>query len=355
MKKFSVWNKYYFFIMRTSFFFILMTILTVQMVYPSAGRAQEIMDKPVTADIKARPLRDVINILNQQTHIDFLYTSSISLDRLVDLKANNEPLKVVLYKLLNPIGLQYKISNDKVLIVKKETTANPDQRITGQVTDDKGSPLPGVTITVKGTNQIIITNNDGYYTIKVRDAEAVLEFKYIGYATQHVSIAGQNSINIKMVSDAQRLNEVVITALNFKKDSRSLGYSINKVDGASVNTVQTPNIINALAGKVPGVNVSNIGNGVAGTKRIVIRGASSLTGSNQPLWVVDGIIINTATMGGPDATGGYDYGDGLTGINPDDIENISVLKGNAAAALYGSRASNGVILITTKSGKNTKG
>ncbi|KAI9433782.1 hypothetical protein F5148DRAFT_1295352 [Russula earlei] len=328
---------------------------TINMVYPATGRSQSIIERPVTVDINARPLSDVINIITQQTHVDFLYTAAIKLDRVVNLKASNEPLKVVLYKLLNPLGLQYKVANDQVLILKKEEQGNVDQRVTGQVTDEKGLSMPNVTIRVKGTNLATVSNNDGYYTIKIPGMDAILEYNYIGYETQFVTVAGQTSINIKMVPNAQNMNEVVITALNIKKDSRSLGYTVNKLDGSSVNTVQTPNIINALAGKVPGVNVSNIGNGVAGTKRIVIRGASSLTGNNQPLWVVDGIIINTATLGGPDATGGYDYGDGLTGINPDDIESISVLKGNAAAALYGSRASNGVILITTKSGKTTKG
>ncbi len=137
-----------------------------------------------------------------------------------------------------------------------------------------------------------------------------------------------------------------------------MGYSIAQIDGSKVNTVQTPNLVNALSGKVAGVDVGNIANGIAGTKRIVIRGATSLTGDNNPLWVVDGVPINSSSLGGlanNTPEGGIDYGDGLTGINPDDIESISVLKGNAAAALYGSRASNGVILVTTKSGKSAKG
>jgi TonB-linked SusC/RagA family outer membrane protein len=353
MKKFPLWNNYYLFIMRVSFFLILLVSLSIEMVYPASGRAQEIIERSVTANIKAKTLSETIKTINELTQVDFLYTPAIRPDRVVNLQASNESLKTVLSRLLKPLGLQYQISGDKVLIIQK---ADPIEiRINGQVTDEKGEALPGVSVGVKGTATGAMTNNDGYYTIKTQSMDAVLVFSYIGYVTQQVTIGKQTQINVKLVADAQNLNEVVVTALNFKKDSRSLGYSINKLNAESVSTVQTPNIINALEGKVPGVDVSNIANGVAGTKRVVIRGASSLTGNNQPLWVVDGIIINTATLGGPDATGGYDYGDGLTGINPDDIESISVLKGNAAAALYGSRASNGVILITTKSGKSAGG
>jgi TonB-linked SusC/RagA family outer membrane protein len=163
------------------------------------------------------------------------------------------------------------------------------------------------------------------------------------------------TVNAQLSKNSESLENVVVTALNIKKNPRSLGYSIATLDGSKVNTVETPNLISALSGKVAGVDVGNIASGVAGTKRIVIRGGSSLTGNNQPLWIVDGVPINSSSLGSPDAGGGVDYGDGLTGINPDDVESISVLKGNAAAALYGSRASNGVILVTTKSGKAGNG
>jgi len=173
----------------------------------------------------------------------------------------------------------------------------------------------------------------------------------VGFASREVPVSGQSVVNVQLTRSSRQLSDVVVTALNFKRNPRSLGYSVAQLDGSKVSTVQTPNIITALSGKIAGVDVSNVADGVAGTKRVVIRGAVSLTGSTQPLWVIDGIIIDASSMGGPSATGGIDYGDGLTGINPDDVESISVLKGNAAAALYGSRASNGVILITTKHGK----
>lgn len=160
-------------------------------------------------------------------------------------------------------------------------------------------------------------------------------------------------MDVQLSVDAQSLDEVVVTALNIERDEKSLGYVVEKIDGDRVNEIKTISLPSALSGKIPGVDITNTANGPAGSKRVTIRGISSITGNNQPLWVVDGIPINTTNIGNatPSGGGGIDFGDGLSGLNPDDIENITVLKGNAAAALYGSRASNGIILVNTKSGK----
>jgi TonB-linked SusC/RagA family outer membrane protein len=234
-------------------------------------------------------------------------------------------------------------------------SAQDNISIRGNVIDDNSQPLEGVTVNVKGSNVTTVTNASGNYQINVSDRRAILVFSYSGFVTQETPVRGRTSINVHLALNTTAMDEVVVTALNIKKNPKSLGYSISILDGNEVNNVQTPNLINALSGKIAGVDVGNIANGVAGTKKILIRGSSSLTGNNQPLWVIDGIPISSETLGGPNADGGVDYGDGLTGINPDDIENISVLKGNAAAALYGSLASNGVILVTTKSGKSANG
>lgn len=226
--------------------------------------------------------------------------------------------------------------------------------IKGKVTNDKREPLAGVTVNVKGRNTSAVTDVSGNYRIMVADKNAILAFSFVGLITQEIPVRNQTDIDIQLAPDSKSMEELVVTALNIKRSKKSLGYSIATLDGGEVNKVQTPNLINALSGKVAGVDVGNTASGVAGSKRIVIRGGSSLTGNNQPLWVIDGISISTPS-GSEYVGGGIDYGDGLTGINPDDIENISVLKGNAAAALYGSQASNGVILVTTKSGKSAKG
>ena len=236
--------------------------------------------------------------------------------------------------------------------------AQTGTQVTGKVTDESDDPLVGATVHVKGSNTSTTTNTLGEYSIRVPNRQAILVFSYVGLTPQEIQVRNSNTISIRLLLNAKDMGEVVVTALNIKKNPRSLGYSVVQLDGSKVNTVQTPSLVNALSGKVAGVDVGNIANGVAGSKRVVIRGATSLTGDNNPLWVIDGIPINSSSLGGLASNapeGGYDYGDGLTGINPDDIESISVLKGNAAAALYGSRASNGVILVTTKSGKNAKG
>lgn len=246
-----------------------------------------------------------------------------------------------------------------LLLLKSDAIyAQGGKLVKGTVTDESNKPLQGVNINTKGTSAVTITDALGNYSLEVRDEASILVFTFVGFVTQEIPVKNQARVDVRLVPDSKELADVVITALNIKRNPKSLGYSIAQIDGSKVNTVQTPNLVNALSGKVAGVDVGNIANGVAGTKRVVIRGATSLTGDNNPLWVVDGIPINSSSLGGlanNTPEGGYDYGDGLTGINPDDIETINVLKGNAAAALYGSRASNGVILVTTKSGKSARG
>jgi TonB-linked SusC/RagA family outer membrane protein len=245
-----------------------------------------------------------------------------------------------------------------VFCISQDVSAQ-ERQISGRVTDqEKNETLPGVTILVKGTAIGTATDAAGNFTLSVPDVNSILVVSSIGYLSREIPVDNNTVINIVLSTDVTQLQEVVVTALNMERSVKSLGYSVAQLDGNRVNTVQTPSLVNALSGKVAGVDVGNIANGVAGTKRVVIRGATSLTGDNNPLWVIDGVPINSGTLGGLASNtpeGGYDYGDGLTGINPDDIESISVLKGNAAAALYGSRASNGVILVTTKGGKSAKG
>lgn len=230
--------------------------------------------------------------------------------------------------------------------------------IKGKVTDaETNEPLPGVTVSVKGTPTLVATDANGNYTISA-NAASTLTFSFIGYKTHEVPVGNQTAINIKLQTSTSQLKDVVVTALNIKKERRSLGYSVTEVKGTTLTEARETNFVNGLEGKVAGVNVSNVATGPGGSANVVIRGISDLTGSNQPLYVVDGIPITTATYSQTDVAGGYggaDGGDGTININPDDIETITVLKGSAASALYGYRGSKGVILITTKSGKNAKG
>ena len=229
-----------------------------------------------------------------------------------------------------------------------------DITVKGSVTDDEGLPLPGVNVIEKGTSNGTTTNFDGNYTISV-SSSAILSFSYIGFTTKELSVNGQNTLDVVLNEDAQQLNEVVVTALGIKKEQKALGYSLTELGSEEISTIKTPNAINSLQGKIAGVNITQNATGAAGSSRVVIRGASSLSGSNQPLYVVDGIPIGNDNNGSAGLFGGTDGGDGISSINPDNIESVSVLKGGAASALYGSRAAGGVILITTKSGNKQRG
>ena len=230
--------------------------------------------------------------------------------------------------------------------------------VSGRVTaEETGSPIPGVNVILKGTTIGTVTDIDGNYQLNVPEDGGVLIFTFIGLATEEVRIGDQSVINMGMTADIRQLSEVVVTALGIEREERSLGYSIQEVEGDEVNTVPTDNFLNSLSGRVAGLQIKNNTN-FGGSNNVVIRGQTSLTQNNQPLFVVDGVPIsnsNTNNTGQLTGRNGYDYGNAASDIDPNNIATISVLKGAAATALYGSRASNGVILITTKKGKEGRG
>jgi TonB-linked SusC/RagA family outer membrane protein len=229
--------------------------------------------------------------------------------------------------------------------------------ITGTVASsvEGEGPIPGVTVQVKGTTIGTVTDANGKYTLSVPQNATTLIFSYIGMKKQEVDIAGRSEINGIMESDLLGLDEVVVTALGISREKKALGYAVQDLGGDAIEKAKVSNIVNAFQGKLSGVQISNSDGGVASGVRILIRGVNSLSasGNNQPLFVVDGVPINNSTS--DVGTGGRDYGNAASDINPSDVENISVLKGASAAALYGSRAVNGVVLITTKSGKSRLG
>ena len=240
-----------------------------------------------------------------------------------------------------------------VLFVMAFSVSAIAQQITGVVTDENGSPLPGATIQIDGTNNGVTTDFDGNYSISAAQGDT-LNFSYVGYSTQSIQVEASDVINVQMVVD-NALDEVVVTSLGINRQKKTLSYSVTQVGGDEFVESRTANLGNALTGKVAGVNIQAPTTGAAGSTRVTIRGGSSLSGDDQPLYIVNGIPIETGNFGQAGMWGGNDTGDGLTAINPDDIESISVLKGNTASALYGSRAANGVILITTKSGTTDQG
>ena len=202
-----------------------------------------------------------------------------------------------------------------------------------------------------------MTDMDGHFTLEGVKKGDIIQISFIGFATQDIPYTGQTALNVKLEEDAQKLDEVVVTALGMKRDKKALGYAMQELKGDELLSSREPNLANSLSGKVSGLQIVRSSNGVGGSSKIVLRGNNSLTGSNQPLIVVDGTPMDNFTGGVDDVWGnsGADMGNGLSDINPEDIESMTVLKGASAAALYGSRAGNGVILITTKSGKKNEG
>jgi len=227
------------------------------------------------------------------------------------------------------------------------------QTISGTVTDENGVPLPGASVVVQGTSDGVSTDFDGNYSINASSGDTLV-FSFVGYTSQSVEVGSATTVNVTLSPD-NALEEVVVTALGIKRSTKAVGYSVTQVDGGEISSNPSTNAINALQGKVAGVMITGGAMGAKGSSRVVIRGASSLSGNNQPLYVVDGITINNNNLGAAGMWGGTDFGDGVSSINPDDVESVSVLKGGAAAALYGSRASNGVIIITTKNGLGSEG
>ena len=256
----------------------------------------------------------------------------------------------------------------KGLTLDEAPIGSEEITIRGTVTDEKGNGFPGVNILVKGTSQGTVTNTSGGYSVEVPDGNAVLVFSFVGYLTKEVPVQNQSVIDVMMALDESNLEEIVVTALGVEKSAKSLGYATARVKTDELTINRTPNLMNALQGKIAGVNISSLGTGPGGTSKIRIRGQSSISGQNNPLIVINGVPIDNTNFGtnpGNNASdnsigvrgGGVtsDGGDGLSSINPDDVESMTVLKGAAAAALYGSRAKDGVIMINTKTKGDRQG
>jgi len=227
--------------------------------------------------------------------------------------------------------------------------------IKGVVTEESGVSLPGVSIVVKGTTTGTVTDIDGKFEISVPNESSVLVFSFIGMLTQEVAVGTQSNLNIVLLADALKMDEVVVTALGIKREKKALGYAVQDVKSEELTQTGNSDLVSSLQGKVAGVQISQSGGGIGGTSRIEIRGASSLSGNNAPLWVVDGVPFDDGNSRDGSIWGGTSRAGGAFDLNPDDIESVSVLKGPNAAALYGERGGNGVILVTTKKGTRGQG
>ncbi|EJW98193.1 TonB-dependent receptor plug [gut metagenome] len=304
--------------------------------------------------MKSQPVEDVFNQISQQTGIKFFYDhESISQAPQLTLKLSNASLQETLNAIAKQTNLRFERKGNTVLVSAfkdnsdNENTGKP-VFVKGTVSDNNGEPIIGASIQVKGTTTGTITDIDGNFSLSASNGQ-ILVVSYIGYQSAQVK-ASEKPLTITLAESNVAVDEVVVTALGIRKEKKALAYSVTEVKGDEMNRVKVANLATGLAGKVAGVNVSKPASGVMGSSRIIIRGNGSLNGSNQPLYVIDGIPMDNTNYGQTGMWGGADGGDGISSINSEDIESMSVLKGGTAAALYGSRASNGAIVITTKRG-----
>ena len=303
-------------------------------------------------------LGTVIKQIQSQSKYQFFYNDKLSTVTVEPLKVKDASLEQVLNTLLKNKDISYKIEENIIYLSEKENSDSLQQQsgkertITGQVVDAKGEPLIGVSILVKGTTDGAITDLDGNYKIVTKSNNPVIVYSYIGYKTQEIPLKGQTAINITMMDDTQVIDEVVVTALGIKRSEKALSYNVTQVDAESALAVKDANFINSLNGKVAGLNINSSSSGIGGASKVVMRGSRGIEQSSNALYVIDGIpMYNLSASGGSEEMQSQGSTGAIADINPDDIESMSVLSGAAAAALYGSNASNGAIVITTKKGK----
>lgn len=329
----------------------------------TSGYAQ---NTKIDLDKTGATILEIIDAIEAKTEFKFFYSKQdLNLQRKVNIRVKGLSIEKILQKLF-PFGkVNFKIIDKQIVLISNSTnrvtrnTATPVNlqdpiTISGIVSDANGGPLPGTSILVKGTNTGVTSDFNGNYTINVPNSSAVLIFSYIGFTAKEVVVGEQATINVTLEESAEALGEVVVTALGIERDRKTLGYATANVDSEEFAVNRTPNFMDALQGKVAGVNISGLGSGPQGSSKIRIRGISSFGNNNSPLIVVNGVPINNTSFGVRGDVGEVgsnrrsDSGDGLSSINPDDVEDMTILKGAAASALYGSRAKDGVIMITTK-------
>jgi TonB-linked SusC/RagA family outer membrane protein len=310
----------------------------------------------VTINLKSADFKTVISAIQKQTNYHFVFSErKIPVTRNVSINVENENVTTVLSKLLANSNFTYTLLENNLIVITTKNEVVNNAIIHGSVLDEKGLPLPGVSVKIKGTTTGTVTDANGGFSINVPD-NSVLIFSFIGYENQEISTKGKTTINVNMVPSSKSLNEVVVTALGIKKEERKLGYSVTTVGGDLLDIAKETNVANSLEGRVAGLQISGTNGGPGSSVRIMLRGVTSQgSGSSSPLFVINGVPIDNTQRGSSGEWGGADYGDGISNLNPDDIESMTVLKGQSASALYGTRAANGVILITTKSGKKNSG
>lgn len=316
----------------------------------------------ISAEVQGpKRIADILDAIEKQTDYSFIYDACIiDLSGQTDVHFNGKNLVVTLDLLFKDTDIAYTIMNNQIILNKKGAVVHipnqTKQKVYGVITDMNGEPIVCANILEKGTTNGAMTDLYGKFILEL-SAEATLQVSYIGYNPLEVTYDGQSLLRIKLSENTQQLEEIVITALGLRKKESSLSYATQLIGSEEILRAKELNLMNALAGKMAGVQVNRISSGLASSAKVIIRGSRSASGNNQPLYVIDGVPMLNSTneqaitiIGGTADAGNRDGGDGISNLNPDDIESLNILKGASAAALYGTQAANGVILITTKRG-----
>ncbi len=323
------------------------------------GHAQEVLNRTLTLNQKNLELKDALRQIEREARVKFVYSTRIQSGQRISLNVTNRKLSAVLDELLTPVGIDYEVIENRILLTKRRpnrssladpeliqnpTEINTDRSVSGLVVDEVGTPIPGVNVAVKGTTRGTTTAADGRYTLVVPE-NSTLIFSFVGLQSREVPVGNQSTIDVTLLPDPNQLQEVQVVAYGEQR-LRDVTGSISSVKATeiSMNTAASPDV--ALQGRTAGVQITQAGGSPGGAVRINVRGVASINSDSQPLIVIDGQPVNSSAFG----TGGVAMNP-LAEINPDDIASMEILKDASAAILYGSRAANGVILITTKRGK----
>lgn len=307
-------------------------------------------------NVSRTTLGTVIEQIKSQSKYQFFYDDKLATMAVENVKVKNASIEDALNAILKGKNISFKVEDNIVYLSEKSAAPQEgnqqgkERTITGQVSDDMG-PLIGVNVLIKGTSIGCITDLDGNFTLTTTEANPVVQFSYVGYKTQEIAAKGQAAINVMLESDSQLVEEVVVTALGIKRATKALSYNVQEIKSDELTRVKDANLVNSLSGKVAGVTINASSSGVGGASKVVMRGTKGIDQSSNALYVIDGVpMFNLSGEGGQefDSKGSSEA---IADINPEDIESMSVLTGAAAAALYGSHAANGAIVITTKKGK----
>ena len=341
------------------------------------SQKERLIEKKISLELNNEDLTGALHKIEEKINARFMY-DALELkraDKRISGVYNNETVAAVLNKILSGTGFSYEQLKEKIIIHRAPSNqwtnniaaaGDEDVVVRGRVTDENGDPLPGVNIKSKNSSRGTVTDADGNYLIVLGSGNAALIFSFVGYTSREIPIEKTQVLNMKMEPDSKMLNEVVVTTpLGIKREQKALGYAATVIKGEQITNAPSANWMDALSGKVPGLNLIRSNGGPTGSIKIILRGENNLTGNNEALVVVDNVVVNQGSgrrtaVDGESAYGTSsdnmpaDYGSGLNDINGEDIEDVSILSGPAAAALYGERGANGAVIITTKSGKSPK-